>query len=166
MIRKLALATIPVFIKTQPTGSLQVSSSAPCKDVHILCCVVVHQRPDLSRRKPAGSSTPAELHLTPGHVQAVLGEVVLVAFLFAVTYWRPYMARIDNLLAMGSLFGAPCLLLEAASALSPCQVDQVRCRACTPTITRTSSLELSLCCAAALLVLTAGCHGQCCGWCC
>ena len=38
-------------------------------------------------------------------MQAVLGEVVLVFYLFAVTYLRPYMARADNLRAMGSLFG-------------------------------------------------------------
>ena len=30
---------------------------------------------------------------------------MLVAYLFAVTYWRPYIAKVDNLLAMGSLFG-------------------------------------------------------------
>lgn len=53
-------------------------------------------------------------------LQAVLGEIVLVAYLFAVTYWRPYIAKADNFLAMGSLFGMPPLqpLLIHASALA------------------------------------------------
>ena len=59
MIRKLALAAIPVFVKPQPTGSLQ----------------------------------------------AVIGEVVLVSYLFAVTYFRPYISAADNNLHMGSLAG-------------------------------------------------------------
>ena len=54
-------------------------------------------------------------------LQAVLGEIVLVAYLFAVTYWHPYIARADNLLAMGSLFGEglcmrrvwACILIES-----------------------------------------------------
>lgn len=49
-------------------------------------------------------------------LQAVLGEVVLVAYLFAVTYWRPYMARADNFLAIGSLFGTPRACLPGAPA--------------------------------------------------
>ena len=59
MIRKLALAAIPVFIQPQSIGSLQ----------------------------------------------AVLGEIVLVAYLFAVTYLRPYISSSDNHLHMGSLAG-------------------------------------------------------------
>lgn len=59
MIRKLALAAIPTFIKPQPAGSLQ----------------------------------------------AVLGEIVLVLYLFAVTYTKPYIASADNHLHMGSLAG-------------------------------------------------------------
>lgn len=59
MIRKLALAAIPVFIKPQATGSLQ----------------------------------------------AVIGEIVLVSYLFGVTYSRPYISTTDNHLHMGSLAG-------------------------------------------------------------
>ena len=41
MIRKLALATIPVFIKTQPTGSLQVCCLLPFPAVHLSVSVML-----------------------------------------------------------------------------------------------------------------------------
>ena len=63
-------------------------------------------------------------------VQAVLGEVVLVVYLFAVTYWRPYMARADNLLAMGSLFGERIHVLASTLALQMPWTLLVHARAC------------------------------------
>jgi len=52
MVRKLAIAAIPVFIKTQPLGSLQ----------------------------------------------AVLGEIVLVIYIFVVSYLKPFSNPHDNML--------------------------------------------------------------------
>ena len=125
MIRKLALATIPVFIKTQPTGSLQVcccqhhrNKESPICLPHCDCLAAyalllakhaafpLHSEDVCcsSSSSMQGSSWPC-LHMRGVLLQAVLGEIVLVAYLLAVTYWRPYIARADNLLAMGSLFG-------------------------------------------------------------
>lgn len=59
MIRKLAIAAVPVFIKVQPLGSLQ----------------------------------------------AVLGEIVLVIYIFATSYVRPFSNSHDNLLQVGSMIG-------------------------------------------------------------
>ena len=59
MIRKLAIAAIPVFIRPQPTGSLQ----------------------------------------------ALLGEVVLVAYIVVISYIRPFANSNDNLLQVGSMIG-------------------------------------------------------------
>ena len=59
MIRKLAIAAIPVFIKVQPLGSLQ----------------------------------------------AVLGEIVLVIYIFVVSYLKPFGNPHDNLLQVGSMIG-------------------------------------------------------------
>lgn len=64
MIRKLAIAAIPVFIKTQPTGSLQ----------------------------------------------GVLGEIVLVAYVFVISYIKPFGAPEDNLLQVGSMLGSSSLI--------------------------------------------------------
>ena len=60
MVRKLAIAAIPVFIKPQPTGSLQ----------------------------------------------AVLGEVVMVIYIFVISYLKPFASPNDNLLQVGSMLGA------------------------------------------------------------
>ena len=60
MVRKLAIAAIPVFIKPQPTGSLQ----------------------------------------------AVLGEVVMVIYIFVISYFKPFASPNDNLLQVGSMLGA------------------------------------------------------------
>lgn len=59
MVRKLAVAAIPVFIKVQPLGSLQ----------------------------------------------AVLGEIVLVIYIFVVSYLKPFGNPHDNLLQVGSMLG-------------------------------------------------------------
>ena len=59
MIRKLAIAAVPVFIKSQPTGSLQ----------------------------------------------GVLGEIVLVIYIFVISYLKPFAASEDNLLQVGSMLG-------------------------------------------------------------
>ena len=61
MVRKLAIAAIPVFIKPQPLGSLQ----------------------------------------------AVLGEIVLVIYIFVVSYLKPFGNPHDNLLQVGSMIGTP-----------------------------------------------------------
>ena len=59
MVRKLAIAAVPVFIKSQPTGSLQ----------------------------------------------AVLGEIVIVIYIFVISYLKPFGAPEDNLLQVGSMLG-------------------------------------------------------------
>lgn len=68
MVRKLAIAAIPVFIKPQPTGSLQ----------------------------------------------GVLGEIVLVLYIFVIAYLRPFASSNDNLLQVGSTIGADLLHKPAA----------------------------------------------------
>ena len=60
MVRKLAIAALPVFVKPQPTGSLQ----------------------------------------------AVLGEVVMVIYIFVISYLKPFASPNDNLLQVGSMLGA------------------------------------------------------------
>lgn len=77
MIRKLAIAAIPVFIKPQPTGSLQ----------------------------------------------GVLGEIVLVLYVFVISYLKPFGAAEDNLLQVGSMIGKhrgsfPQLLLVSSTVKS------------------------------------------------
>lgn len=79
MIRKLAIAAIPVFIKVQPLGSLQ----------------------------------------------AVLGEIVLVIYIFVVSYLKPFGNPHDNLLQVGSMIGEAFSLHHA---IMPCSLQIGRCK--------------------------------------
>lgn len=72
MVRKLAMAAVPVFIRPQPTGSLQ----------------------------------------------ALLGEIVLVAYIAVIAYLRPFAASDDNLLQVGSMIGM--LTLRSFRARDSC----------------------------------------------
>ena len=62
-------------------------------------------------RKLLLAGIPVFIAVQPtGSSQAVLGEVVLVGYLFATTYFKPYVKALDNLLAMLSLLGETSLL--------------------------------------------------------
>ena len=78
MIRKLAIAAIPVFIKVQPLGSLQ----------------------------------------------AVLGEIVLVIYIFVVSYLKPFGNPHDNLLQVGSMIGK--FPTQKQSCRSACRITHSR----------------------------------------
>ncbi|KAK9867386.1 hypothetical protein WJX84_004228 [Apatococcus fuscideae] len=55
-------------------------------------------------RKLLLAGIPVFIAVQPtGSSQAVLGEVVLVGYLFATTYFKPYVMLLDNVLAMSSL---------------------------------------------------------------
>ncbi len=57
-------------------------------------------------RKLMLAGIPVFIAVQPtGSSQAVLGEVVLIGFLFATTYFKPYIKLLDNVLAMASLLG-------------------------------------------------------------
>ena len=57
-------------------------------------------------RKLLLAGIPVFIAVQPtGSSQAVLGEVVLVGYLFATTYFKPYVMLLDNVLAMSSLLG-------------------------------------------------------------
>ena len=61
-------------------------------------------------RKLLLAGIPVFIAVQPtGSSQAVLGEVVLVGYLFATTYFKPFVKALDNLLAMFSLLGAAVL---------------------------------------------------------
>ena len=78
-------------------------------------------------RKLLLAGIPVFIAVQPtGSSQAVLGEVVLVGYLFATTYFKPYVKALDNLLAMLSLLGETSL--PAFLALRYFTVGSTGCR--------------------------------------